>query len=52
MIFDKKIALFHQHAEDRDSALKMLADEFVKAGVVEENFYDGILAREANFPTG
>ena len=35
MIFDKKIALFHQHAEDRDSALKMLADEFVKAGVVE-----------------
>ncbi|MBQ6654437.1 MAG: PTS sugar transporter subunit IIA [Erysipelotrichaceae bacterium] len=52
MIFDKKIALFHQHAEDRDSALKMLADEFVKAGVVENNFYDGILAREANFPTG
>ncbi len=52
MIFDKKIALFHQHAEDRDSALKLLADEFVKAGVVEDNFYDGILAREANFPTG
>ena len=52
MIFDKKIALFHQHAEDRDAALKMLADEFVKAGVVEDNFYDGILAREANFPTG
>lgn len=52
MIFDKKIALFHQHAEDRDSALKMLADEFVKAGVVEDSFYDGLLAREANFPTG
>ena len=52
MIFDKKIALFHQHAENRDEALKMLADEFVKAGVVEDNFFDGILAREANFPTG
>ena len=51
-LFDAKIALFHQHAESRDEALKMLADEFIKAGVAKETFYEGLITREANFPTG
>ena len=51
-LFDAKIALFKQHAENRDEALKMLADEFIKAGVAKETFYDGLITREANFPTG
>lgn len=52
MILDKKIALFHQDAENREEALKKLADQFVEAGVVEPNFLEGITKREMNFPTG
>ena len=51
-LFDAKIALFNQHADSRDEALKMLADEFVKAGVAKDSFYEGLITREANFPTG
>jgi PTS system galactitol-specific IIA component len=51
-MFDKKIALFNQSVENKDEALSLLANEFVKIGVVEDNFLDGIMAREAVFPTG
>ena len=51
-LLDAKIALFNQHAESRDEALKLLADEFVKTGVAKDTFYDGLITREANFPTG
>ena len=51
-LFDAKIALFNQHADSRDEALKMLADEFVKTGVAKDTFYDGLITREASFPTG
>lgn len=51
-MFDQKIALFHQHAATKEEALELLSKEFVKAGVVEENFLEGLLKREANFPTG
>ena len=51
-LFDAKIALFNQHAANRDEALKMLADEFVKTGVAKDTFYEGLITREANFPTG
>ena len=51
-MFDAKIALFHKHAESRDEALKMLADEFMKCGVAKDSFYDGILSREKVFATG
>ena len=52
MILDKQIALFNVEAKDRDDAFKILSDEFVKAGVVEDNFLEGLQKREANFPTG
>lgn len=51
-MFAKKIALFNQKAESRDEALTLLAAEFVKAEVVEDDFLAGIMAREAVFPTG
>ncbi|HQB32374.1 MAG TPA: PTS sugar transporter subunit IIA [Erysipelotrichaceae bacterium] len=51
-MFDKKIALFNRKVENRDEALALLAEEFVKAEVVEENFLTGIMDREAVFPTG
>ena len=52
MVFDRKIALFDVEAADRDEALRLLADEFVKADVVREDFLDGLMNREAVFPTG
>lgn len=51
-LFDAKIALFHQHAQNKEEALKLLADEFTKCGVAKESFYEGIITREKNFATG
>ena len=51
-LFDERIALFNKHADSRDEALKMLADEFIKCGVAKETFFEGILEREKVFATG
>ena len=51
-MFDAKIALFHQKAEGKEAALKLLADELIKSGVAKDSFYDGIITREKNFATG
>ena len=52
MIFDKRIAIFNGHAENCEDALRILSEKFVEAGVVEDNFLEGLLKREAVFPTG
>lgn len=52
MVFDKKITLFNQCVSTQQEALKILADEFLKADVVNDTFYDGIIQREVLFPTG
>lgn len=52
MIFDRKITMFDCHAADRDDALRILSEKFVEAGVVEDNFLEGLLKREQSFPTG
>lgn len=52
MNFDKEIALFHKEFASQEEALKTLADEFLKAGVVNDDFYEGIIEREKNYPTG
>ncbi|MGB4985105.1 MAG: PTS sugar transporter subunit IIA [Erysipelotrichaceae bacterium] len=51
-MFDKKITLFNQDVASQDEALKILADEFLKAGVVNDKFYEGIKQREIIYPTG
>lgn len=51
-LFDAKIALFNQHAETKEEALKMLADEFIRTGVAKDTFYQGLITREESFPTG
>ncbi|MDI9541012.1 MAG: PTS sugar transporter subunit IIA [Bacillota bacterium] len=51
-MFKKKIALFNQSVKNKEEALALLANEFIKAGVVEDNFLEGILQREEAFPTG
>lgn len=50
--FDAKITLFNQHAENKEEALKLLADEFIKTEVAKDSFYDGLISREKEFPTG
>ena len=52
MVFDKKIAIFNGHAENCEDALRILSEKFVEAGVVEDNFLEGLLKREEVFPTG
>ncbi len=51
-LFDAKIALFHKHAKDKEEALGILADEFMKSGVAKDTFLDGIITREKTFATG
>lgn len=51
-LFDEKIALFKQKASNKEEALKILADEFMKKGVGKDTFYDAILTREKTFATG
>ena len=50
--FDAKITLFNQHVENKEEALKLLADEFIKTEVAKDSFYDGLISREKEFPTG
>lgn len=51
-LFDAKIALFHETCDSKEAALRKLADRFIESGVAKETFYDGLVTREANFPTG
>ncbi|WP_251545746.1 PTS sugar transporter subunit IIA [Limosilactobacillus caecicola] len=52
MLFDKKVILFDQSASDNTDALTQLANHLHEAGVVNEEYKDAILKREASFPTG
>lgn len=52
MLFDKEVAIFHFHAESKEHALKTLADQLLEKDLVTEDFYEGIISREMNFPTG
>lgn len=51
-LFDAKLALFHKNAKSKEEVLKILADEFIKSGVSKESFYEGLVSRENDFPTG
>jgi len=39
-------------AKDRDDALKQLADLLLEKGYVKEGYYESVLAREGQYPTG
>ncbi|MCR4634114.1 MAG: PTS sugar transporter subunit IIA [Erysipelotrichaceae bacterium] len=51
-LYDRKIALFHVPVKDKNDALKQMADCFMNEGLVKDDFYEKLLAREAAFPTG
>lgn len=53
MFFQEGIALLQVEGQlTRDEALRQLAEEFARRGLVTEAFYAGILEREKVFPTG
>jgi len=52
MLLDKKLVLFHQDCSDRDEAIARLAALFMESGVAKETYLEGLLKREAEFPTG
>ena len=52
MYFDHEIALFKVEAKNQKDALKILGDEFLKHDLVEKDFINKVIKREAVFPTG
>ena len=51
-LYDRKIAIFHASVNDRNDALKQMAERFADEGLVKEDFYEELLKREDAFPTG
>ena len=51
-VYEKKIAFFHADVKDSKEALKLLADRFVEDGLADEDFYEQLLKRESDYPTG
>jgi galactitol PTS system EIIA component len=52
MFFDRKITFFDLEANDRQEALKKMAESLYAADLVHASFYQGILEREETYPTG
>lgn len=52
MLFSKKVVFFDQDASSNVDALTQLANHLHDAGVVNDEYKDAILKREASFPTG
>ncbi len=51
-VYEKKIAFFHADVKDSKEALKLLADRFVEEGLADEDYYEQLLKRESDYPTG
>ncbi|WP_281522118.1 PTS sugar transporter subunit IIA [Dubosiella newyorkensis] len=52
MLFDEKVAKFKVNADSKESAIKIAADELYKRGIVKETFFENVVKREKEFPTG
>lgn len=52
MYFNKEIVLLNFDGNSKEEALRVLSDYFIKYGLVTSDFYEGIISRESNFPTG
>ena len=50
--FDGEIALFKESDHTKESALKKLSTQLYTKSFVTDDFYEQILKREKNFPTG
>ena len=52
MIIDDNLIFSNLEYENSNEVLKFLSDNLEKNGYVKESFYDGLLEREAVYPTG
>lgn len=52
MFFSEEIVFFNQSYNNKEDALKKLADEFLKKGLVKDTFFQAIIDREKVYPTG
>ncbi|WP_010233154.1 PTS sugar transporter subunit IIA [Clostridium arbusti] len=52
MFFSEEIAFFNQSYNNKEDALKKLADEFLTKGLVKDTFFQAVIDREKGYPTG
>ena len=52
MFFEERVALFGVEASSSEEVIKIAADELYKRGIVKEDFYEHVMLREKEFPTG
>ena len=52
MFFDERVALFNVEASSSKEVIKIAADELYRRGIVKEDFFEHVLLREKEFPTG
>lgn len=52
MYFSEEVAFFNQSCSSQEEALKKLADEFFKKGLVKDTFFQAVVDREKDYPTG
>lgn len=52
MFFDERVALFNVEASSSKEVIKIAADELYRRGIVKENFFEHVMLREKEFPTG
>ena len=52
IIIDEKLIIVNLKAETKEEALKILADNFYKYDYVKDGYYENVIKREKDFPTG
>jgi len=52
MYFSEEIAFFNQSCNSKEDALKKLADKFLIKGLVKDTFFQAVIDREKDYPTG
>ena len=52
MFFDERVALFNVEASSSKEVIKIAADELYRRSIVKEDFFEHVLLREKEFPTG
>ena len=52
MFFDERVALFNVEASSSKEVIKIEADELYRRGIVKKNFFEHVMLREKEFPTG
>jgi PTS system galactitol-specific IIA component len=52
MFFSEEIAFFNQSCSSKEEALKKLADDFLAKGLVKDTFFQAVIDREKDYPTG